>query len=182
MEQRLQQGDEGGTAKRIARGGRRLTAEDLQRSGGKRDVGSGGGAAQRQQRSNGKAARCSRMRSDAAAMAAACGEAHATQEQLIPGLSRPMVTSLCVLLVDWPNYTCLTPARPLNMGCRKAEQLSQKEDVQDITSIPLSYAPMADKLIWLPEKIGVYSVRSGYRVMEREMNAKEESSTSRAKP
>ncbi|KAK9094416.1 hypothetical protein Scep_025885 [Stephania cephalantha] len=64
----------------------------------------------------------------------------------------------------------------------KLKSCLQEEDVQAITSIPLSCAPMADKLIWLPEKTVVYYMRSGYRVMERYMDATEEESTSRAKP
>ena len=57
-----------------------------------------------------------------------------------------------------------------------------REDAEAILCIPLSRRNIPDSLMWLPNKDGVYTVKSGYfiaRELASEMDGREESSSVR---
>ena len=59
-----------------------------------------------------------------------------------------------------------------------------RDDMEAIIRIPLSRRDVPDTIVWLPNKDGVYSVRSGYgiaRLLSKETNGMEESSSGQNK-
>ena len=52
-----------------------------------------------------------------------------------------------------------------------------REDVEAICKIPLSHKHVADAVVWLHNKEGAYTVRSGYHVARKVLREWAESST-----
>ena len=62
--------------------------------------------------------------------------------------------------------------------CDQCIETFNREDAEAICKIPLSYRHVTDVVVWLHNKDGVYTVRSGYHVARKVLREWAESSTS----